>query len=165
MLLIHFIDPQYWFGYGLFFSALIVTIRTDFELMLISRAMTWGMIPVGWGLSLSKHLPLTLTESILATLFGYALLWLVAYFFYRVRKIEGMGQGDLDLLAMIGSFTGMLGVWTSLFLGALLGTMLGLTKLYLHKKSSPVIAFGPWLACGAIIYVFFQKAIQSFFFI
>ena len=62
------IDSQYQLGYGIFFSALIVTIRTDFERMLISRYMTWCMVPVAFLLCLTHRLPLTLTASIIGTI-------------------------------------------------------------------------------------------------
>jgi leader peptidase (prepilin peptidase) / N-methyltransferase len=165
MLLFYLIEPRYWLGYSIFFSALIVTIRTDIETMLISRIMTWGMIPIGLLLSYFEKLPITVTQSIAGAIFGYALLWLIAYVFYAIRKIEGMGEGDLDLLAMIGSFTGIVGVWTSLLIGASLGSLLGGALILKHKRTDIVIAFGPWLACGAIIYVFAQSYIYSFFFL
>jgi prepilin signal peptidase PulO-like enzyme (type II secretory pathway) len=152
-------NPRYWFGYTLFISALVVTIRTDFEKMLISRYLTWGLIPVGFLLSYAGLLPLTLFESIRGAVFGYGVLWAIAHIFYLVRNMEGMGEGDIDLLGMIGSFTGMIGSWTSLLLGSFLGIISCLAQMALSKRTHPEIAFGPWLAAGALIYIFFQQHI------
>lgn len=152
-----YIEPTYWPAYFLFFSALIVTIRTDSQYMLISRYMTLFMIPVGVACSYLQLLPITMTESIAGAIAGYGILWLIAHFFKKYRKKEGMGQGDLDLLAMIGSFTGLLGIWVTLFLGALFGSIIGITIAVKKKRHMVKIAFGPWLALGAIIYVFFQE--------
>lgn len=153
-----YIQPSYWIGYFLFFSALIVTIRTDAETMLISRYMTWAFIPIGFTLTLVPALPITPLESILGAIFGYGLLWVIAKGFHRLRNMEGLGQGDLDLLAMIGAFTGPLGVWVTLLIGALLGSALGLILVIKRKRRDIKFPFGPWLALGAIIYVFFQKS-------
>ncbi len=155
------IDQRYWLGYGLFISACIVTIRTDFEKMLISRLITWGLIPVAFVLSYLHRIPLTLTESVQGALFGYFVLWIIARLFYAIRNIEGMGEGDIDLLAMIGAFTGIIGAWTSLLLGSFLGIISCLIQMAISKRAHPKIAFGPWLAAGALIYIFLQEQIQD----
>lgn len=157
-----YIQPTYWLAYFLFFSALIVTIRTDAEYMLISTYMTLYLMPIGILLSIFKFLPLNPVNSILGTIAGYAVLWFIAHVFKRTRKKEGLGQGDIDLLAMIGAFTGLLGVWITLFLGALFGSIIGLTIALCKKKHDIAIPFGPWLALGAIIYVFFQEYLIAF---
>ena len=163
ILLILCIEPRYWFGYFLFFSALIVTIRTDFEKMLISRIMTWGMIPLGMILSFAHALPITVSESITGTLLGYAILWIIGRVFQAVRGIEGLGEGDMDLLAMIGAFTGPLGAWIALFIGAFLGSLVGIALALKNKRRDIKMPFGPWLAFGAIAYVFFQKVFVGLF--
>ncbi len=160
-----YIEPRYWFGDGLFFSALIVTIRTDFEKMLISRYMTWGMIPFGFGLSAVGLLPITLLQSTTGMVFGYSMLWITARIFRAVRKLEGIGEGDLDLLALIGAFTGPLGAWVALFLGSLLGSVVGVIAMMQQRRTRVKIAFGPWLAAGAIIYVFTQQFINELLFL
>ncbi len=155
-LMVLYIQPRYWFGYGVFISALLVTIRTDFEKMLISRYMTWGLIPLAFALSTFKFLPISLPESILGMVFGYAVLWIIARLFYAVRNVEGMGDGDIDLLAMIGAFTGILGAWSTLLFGSFLGVIASLVQMLISKRVRVKIAFGPWLAAGAIIYIFLQ---------
>ena len=158
------IDSQYQLGYGIFFSALIVTIRTDFERMLISRYMTWCMVPVAFALSFTDRLPLTLIESIIGTFGGYGMIWLIAYLFFKLRKIQGLGEGTLDLLAMIGAFTGLGGAWLSLFMGAFLGSIVGITILVKTKKLKAKIPFGPWLSTGAIIYVLTKSSLEQLLF-
>lgn len=155
--LIYFITSDYWFGYFLFFSALIVTIRSDFETMLISRYVTLFAIPIGWGLSLFGFLPNTILQSILGTLIGYSLLFAIAQIFYWFTKKEGMGQGDLELLAFIGAFTGPFGCWISLLLGSVIGSIFGIGTMIILKQTQNVrIPFGPFLAMGALIFVLLQ---------
>ena len=152
------INPQYWFGYFLFFSALIVTIRSDFETMLISRYVTLFAIPIGWLLSLLGLLPITVMQSVLGTALGYAILLAIARFFSWITGKEGMGQGDLELLAFIGSFTGSFGCWIALLLGSVIGSLFGIGTMIILKRTQNVrIPFGPFLAGGAMLFVLYQK--------
>lgn len=160
-LMIIYLPSRYWFGYGVFISSLLVTIRTDFEKMLISRYMTWGLIPLAFALSTFTLLPISISESILGAVFGYAVLWIIARLFYAFRNVEGMGEGDIDLLALIGSFTGILGAWSSLLFGSFLGVIASLVQMIISKRVKVKIAFGPWLSAGALIYLFFQQQIAQ----
>lgn len=139
------------FVYAFFFSALIISIRTDLETMLISRFVTLFIIPIGLGASQLGLIPLTFTESLLGAVFGYGILWLIASVFKLVTRKDGLGQGDMELLAFIGSFIGPLGVWWSLLFGSLTGALVGIVYLLITK--SRIIPFGPFLALGAISFV------------
>ena len=150
VLTLYLIEPMYWVGYGIFFSALIITIRTDLETMLIFRPVSIGFVPIGFLCSSLRLLPLTPTHSILGALFGYGTLWLIAWIFRYLRNIEGLGEGDLELLAMIGSFIGPTGAWISLFLGSVIGSIVGIVLL--RKSRNQAVPFGPWLSLGAIIF-------------
>lgn len=157
-LAIIFISPSYWLAYAIFFSALIVTIRTDAETMLISRFTTICLIPIAFTLSATHSLPITILNSIMGAIFGYGVLWFIAWLFYTLTHKEGMGEGDFELLATIGAFTGVLGAWLTLFIGSALGSLAALLIILKNKSAiSTKIPFGPWLALGAIIYVFLQK--------
>ena len=76
--------------------------------MLISRYVTLALVPIGLLLSALGLLPVSFTESFFGTLFGYGVLWFIATTFEKITGKQGMGQGDLDLLAFIGSFTGII---------------------------------------------------------
>lgn len=159
--------PHYYFlSYFIFFSALIVTIRSDFETMLISRLMTIYLAPLGMLLSINGLLPISIKESIYGALFGYLFLFIINWIFKRWRNIDGIGEGDFDLLLFIGSFTGIMGCWMSVTIGSILGSFYGLAPLLFiehdqHSESlhTTKIPFGPFLSFGAIIFVFIQKYI------
>ncbi len=69
---------------------------------------------------------------------------------------EAMGRGDLKFLAAIGAFLGWRAVLCSVFAGSLLGSVVGLTSMALGKRAwSARIPFGPYLALGALIWMFF----------
>lgn len=151
---------HYFPAYFIFFSALIVTIRSDLETMLISRLVTIFLVPLALALSITYYLPISPLESLCGILLGYLFLRCIATLFYCIAKREGIGQGDIELLAFIGSFIGPLGVWISLLCGSIIGSIVGVLYLGLTKQStSTKIPFGPFLAFGAMAYVLYQEQI------
>lgn len=159
-----YISHLYFLGYFILFSALIVTIRTDLEYMLIIPEICLYPIPLAWILSYNGLLQIDLSQSIIGTIIGYGLLWSIARLYYLVTKKQGLGEGDFDLMALIGAFTGVEGVFSALFLASWTGTIVGTIYLLLYKQSKECrIPFAPFLSFGAIIYVFLQKSIHAWF--
>jgi leader peptidase (prepilin peptidase)/N-methyltransferase len=133
-------------------SALIITIRTDGEHFLIARFCSIGLVP--WAIILSVYGLgiVTPLEGASGAIIGFFVLSLMNRIFYVLRGYEGLGEGDVELMAGIGSFLGPYGVWMTLLLGSLFGTLysavLGLCGSYycLGKHKLP---FGLFLALGA----------------
>ncbi len=96
------------------------------------------------------------------SLFGYLLLWGVAQIFYFLTKKEGLGLGDAELLAFIGSYTGIAGCWIALMVGSITGSLGGI--IHLLTTRSKKIPFGPFLAFGAMSYVLLQPLLLRIFF-
>lgn len=140
----------------------MVTVRTDLEQMLISRYVTFLLIPAGWILSAIDWLPISLYESVVGSILGYAILYIIAVTFERVTKRQGMGQGDLELLAFIGAFIGPAGCAMTLFIASTIGALFGIFYIAIFKQNkTTMIAFGPFLALGAMIYVLFENSLFS----
>lgn len=156
--LLLFVPLHYLCGYFLFFSALIISIRTDLDQMLLSRYVTLFFIPIGLMLSALGLIPLTLCQSFFGALVGYGLLYSISRIFYALTKKEGLGDGDAELLAMIGSFTGIYGCWITLLLASVFGSVIGMLYLALTKQTTKHtrIPFGPFLAIAAIAFVLSQ---------
>ena len=151
------------FSYFIFFSALIVATRTDLEAMVIPQLFSLWLVPAGIIFSALHFTKITVLESLLGTTLGYGVLWIVAKVFKLVTKKDGLGQGDMELLAMIGSFLGPIGIWFALTIGSIAGLLIGGTYLLITKKLKTTrIPFGPFLALGAIIYFFYEKTILMF---
>lgn len=166
--LLWILQPHLYFpAYALFFSGLIVTIRTDLEHMLIPRLCTWGLIPFGILASSLGFLPLSDLQSVLGMIFGYALLWLVAKIFVLSTKREGLGLGDVELLSCIGAFTGIIGAWLSLVVASCVALVVGIIYALATKQTASLrylkIPFGPFLAIGAIMYVFASSYLEKIF--
>ncbi len=159
-------SPYFW-SYALFFSGLIVTIRTDLEYMLILRACTWGLMPLGLALSSMRWLPITGLESMSGMVFGYTVLWVVAKLFIQRTRREGLGQGDIELLSCVGAFTGVTGAWLALvvgsFAGLLAAVLYGLITKQMNSLRYIKIPFGPFLALGAIAYVLAGRYLERIF--
>jgi leader peptidase (prepilin peptidase) / N-methyltransferase len=87
-------------------------------------------------------------------------LWAINKIFHYWRGIDGMGEGDFDLLLFIGSFTGVIGCWFSVTLASILGSVVGLIYMVEtnngtdHSFHTSKIPFGPFLAGGALLFVF-----------
>ncbi len=162
---------HYFFAYFIFFSALIVTIRSDIETMLILRYATIYLVPLGFIFSAYNILPLSLVESIVGALFGYLFLFTINTLFKIIRKKDGLGDGDYDLLLFIGSFTGITGCWTSITLGSIIGSLYGISFIlysnHYHQETTSLtntkIPFGPFLALGAIIFVLYEDIFFNIF--
>lgn len=155
------IQPYYGLSYFLFFSALIITIRTDLEHMLISRFVTVFLLPSAFLLSSLDFLPITVMQSLLGAFSGYLFLYLINKIFFACTKKVGLGQGDGELLAFIGAFLGFTGWWITILVGSFLGSLFGITYIAITKQYLSVkIPFGPFLAFGAMAYVLFEQQLR-----
>jgi leader peptidase (prepilin peptidase) / N-methyltransferase len=134
--------------YALMTSTLLVVALIDFDHKIIPNAITLPGIAIGLGLSLWA-LPITPVASLLGLLVGGTLFYLIA-----VVSKGGMGGGDIKLIAMIGTFLGWQGALFTIFSGALLGSLVGVTLMLLGKKGrKDKVPFGPFLSCGAILFM------------
>lgn len=152
-------------GYTIFFSFLGVTLFTDAWVMLISRHVTLYTVPIALSLCIMRLLPISFGESLFGALFGYTLLKTVAHFARKYYQQEALGQGDVDLLCMIGAFTGWQGCWFTLFIGSILGSLFGLlwhAKDRFATLRHQQIPLGTFLAMGSMLYVIFAQYIYKF---
>jgi leader peptidase (prepilin peptidase)/N-methyltransferase len=105
-----------------------------------------------------------LWSSLIGLLTGGGVLWLLAVGYQLLAKKEGMGGGDIKLLAMIGAFLGWPGVLVTLLLGSFLGTLAGLVLILIWKKNRTyAVPFGPFLSLGAIIHLFFGPLLLNWY--
>lgn len=153
---------EYHLALLVFCSALIVSIRTDLEALVIPQLFSLWLVPVWACAAFFEKISISFEMSLAGAILGYGVLWLVGNIFFRVTGKNGLGVGDMELLAMIGAFSGPIGAWISLMLGSISGTIVGGFYLFIAKKSkSTQIPFGPFLAFGAFVYVFFKQQIVN----
>ncbi len=103
-------------------------------------------------------------DSLLGVFIGGGLLYAVAVLFYWVTRKEGMGGGDIKLLAMIGAFLGWSSTVFTIMVSSLIGSIVGVTLMLAKGADSKyAIPFGPFLSMGAVIYLFFGRELISLY--
>jgi len=101
---------------------------------------------------------IALTASLLGAVVGGGLLWGVAEAYLRLRGIEGMGFGDVKMMAMVGSFLGAPQALLTIMLGSLLGSVIGLIFIrFANKTREYELPFGTFLSFAAIIAVLYGE--------
>ena len=142
---------------ALFCSAMVVITFIDLEHQIIPDVISLPGIVVGFVVSF--FIPqLGWRNSLAGVVVGGGLLLLVAYGYELLTKKEGMGGGDVKLLAMMGAFFGWKAVLFIIFAASLIGSVIGISVMVAQKKDGKLaIPFGPFLASGAILYIFFGR--------
>jgi leader peptidase (prepilin peptidase)/N-methyltransferase len=109
-------------------------------------------------------LPLALTDAILGLLLGGGILWGLAVASPYLFGKEGMGGGDIKLLAMIGAFLGWKSTVLTIMIGALAGAVVGIALILLNiMRRDQYLPFGPFLVLGALISMFFQQELFAWY--
>ena len=147
----------------LFCSALVAITFIDLEHQIIPDVISLPGIAIGFAASFI--LPwLGWKSSLIGILAGGGSLLIIAYGYELVTKKEGMGGGDIKLLAMMGAFLGWRSIPFILFASSLIGSLVGISVMLAQKKDSKLaIPFGPFLASGAILYIFFGRQIITWY--
>jgi len=150
--------------YYLFFAALLIVTFIDIDHRIIPNVITLPGIPICFAASFA--LPtITYREALLGILIGGGSLFLVAWIYSLITKKEGMGGGDIKLLAMMGAIVGWQGVLFTIFLASLVGTLAGLAAMLQSRKGMKLaVPFGPFLSIGSITYIFFGTPLIDWYF-
>lgn len=149
--------------YFVFIGALIVITFIDLSHCIIPDVITLPGIVVFF--CATFFLPAISYKNALAgLLLGGGLLWAIAWGYHLITGKEGMGGGDIKLLAMIGALTGVVGVCFTVFVSSAVGTLAGLiTMLFTRQGLKLAIPFGPFLAIGAAGYIFYGPQLISWY--
>lgn len=140
-----------------FCSALVTITFIDIDHQIIPDEISLPGIVIGFLCSLVLPYPGWLS-SLLGILLGGGSLLLVAYGYHFLTGKDGMGGGDIKLLAMMGAFLGWKAVPFIIFSSSLVGSVVGISLMYLYRKDSKLaIPFGPYLAAGALLYIFYGE--------
>ncbi len=180
---------EFWFGgetllLMIFCSSLIVITFIDFDFQIIPDIITLPGIILGVSIApffmsaLSEPLPFHLgrlmphawphlvsfLNSVIGMLCGALPLLTMGWIWERLRHVEAMGGGDVKLMGMVGAFLGWKGAFLTIFLGSLVGSIVGvLLIIFKRHKMDRVIPFGPFLAAGAVVTAFYGPDIISWY--
>ena len=141
----------------IFTCTLIVITFIDIDHQIIPDVITLPGIPIFF-LSAIFVMNIRPLDSLLGIFIGGGCLYLVAAGYELLRKTEGMGGGDIKLLAMLGGFFGWQSLWFILLVGSLIGAAAGISiMIFKGKDMKYAVPFGPFLSMAAVAYIFFGK--------
>jgi leader peptidase (prepilin peptidase) / N-methyltransferase len=134
----------------LFACAMVVLFAIDLEHQLLPNAITLPGIVVG--LIASSVLPPGIIDALIGVIVGGGVLWLIGEAYFRYSGHEGMGGGDVKMLAMIGAFLGWKLVLVTLVLSSVVGSSIGVIVIAVRKGGMKyALPYGTFLALGALV--------------
>ena len=171
---ISFVSIYYFFGLTL--AALLLSILSvffiiiffiDLKHFIIPNELTFPLMIIGFFKSFDPNLNQTIfpnyINSLIGGVFGYLIIWLIIFFYKKVRKKEGMGLGDAKLLAVVGFWFGWFSIPFTIFMSSVVALIFVLPSLInKSRKMSSQIPFGPYIIIAAIFYVSFSNQIKNF---
>jgi leader peptidase (prepilin peptidase)/N-methyltransferase len=147
----------------LFLSGLIVVSFIDLDLQIIPNAITLPGIPLGLIAGIVVGEPPFL-DRLVGTLAGAGFLYLVLFYGGALYGQDAMGEGDLNLIALIGAFLGWRSVVVTVLVACLTGSVIGLALIGLGRLTRRQhIPFGPFLALGAVVALFWGERLIGWY--
>ncbi|MGC8900317.1 MAG: prepilin peptidase [bacterium] len=138
-------------------AGLIAITFIDLDHRIIPNAISYPGIVIGFVSSffISTNNPI---NSIIGIFAGSGILFLTAFIYRAVTGVEGMGMGDVKLMAMIGAFLGWQASLFTIVISALVGSIVGVVLIvFMGKGRRYAIPYGPFISASAVIYLFYGK--------
>lgn len=180
------IPARFWLsliGDLVFISFIIPLVFIDYRYKLLPDALTYpGLLillvmrliaPDQWLLAHTQKLfglagkpdwIVALVGSLLGAIVGGGSLWLVREAYYRLRRVEGMGQGDIKMMAMVGAYLGWQLTLLTIFTGSLLGSVIGIMLIARNRGSMKTeLPFGVFLGPAALFALFLGQKLITWY--
>jgi len=146
----------------LFVCILIALFGIDLEHQILPNSITLPGIAIG--LLLSLIAPPGWQAALLGALLGAGILYGIAWAYYLWRREEGMGMGDVKMLAMIGAFLGWKAVLVTLVLSSFSGAIIGVILMSAQRGGMKfALPFGTFLSIGALIAMFAGEPLVAWY--
>jgi len=156
----HFGLTLHFFASALFTSALIVLAFIDYRHKILPDHIVFPGIALGLVYAFVRRDGLRMGDALLGALAGAGFLLLVYGAYYLVRKKEGMGLGDVTMMAMIGIFLGWLPALLTIILASLAGVLTGIVIIIVRKRDMQfLLPFGTFLAPAAFVSLVWGNAL------
>jgi leader peptidase (prepilin peptidase)/N-methyltransferase len=108
-------------------------------------------------------LPIRPLDSIIGAAAGAGLILIIALLYKGIRKVDGMGGGDVKFMAMIGAFLGWQLIFPVLFIASFMGSVYGLLLVRSGGNGKTAVAFGSFLAPSAAVVFFFGNLLLDLY--
>jgi leader peptidase (prepilin peptidase)/N-methyltransferase len=142
---------------------LVAATFTDFETHLIPDAFTLPGIGLGLLFQLYPS-PAGILDGIAGVVLAGGLFYLIAWLSPKVFGREGMGGGDIKLVAMMGAFLGWKLVLVAIYFGVMTGGVCAILLLVARQRQlGQYLAFGPFLALGGIAAAFWGRPVLAWY--
>ncbi|MGH9218295.1 MAG: prepilin peptidase, partial [Vicinamibacterales bacterium] len=116
------------------------------------------------GLLLSVIAPPGLRDALIGVALGAGILYAIAWAYYWWRREEGLGMGDVKMLAMIGAFLGWKAVLVTLVLSSFAGALIGVALIAAQRGGMKLaLPFGTFLALGAVVAMFAGEPLVNWY--
>ncbi|ADR18221.1 prepilin peptidase [Calditerrivibrio nitroreducens] len=135
--------------------------KDQFECGVIPSVILYAGIILG--LILSFFNGFGIVNSILGGVIGFISLFIPAIVYKILKGREGMGDGDMYLMAMSGTFLGVKAILPILILSSFVGAVIGIVIIKVLKDNSFPIPFGPFIALGSIVYLFYGEELINLY--
>ena len=146
----------------IFTAVLIVITFIDLDHQIIPDLLTLPGIPIFFLLAVFV-VGVPWMDAAIGLLIGGGVLFAIALGYEVITKREGMGGGDIKLLAMIGGFLGWKSLIFVLLFSSLLGAVIGIALVLIKKEDMKyAVPFGPFLSAAAVAYLFWGDAFMQF---
>ncbi len=142
-----------------FFSMLLILSVIDWKTFTLPDIINYTGIAFGIGSSFIRE-GFSIYESLLGLFVGFSLPFLIYLYYVKVRKMEGLGFGDVKLLSFIGATSGIYGVFYAVSLGSVAGLLYALPFIVKYRNLQFVVPFGPFLSLGCFLGLFFDEYFQ-----
>lgn len=155
------VSLEFGFGIVLIFGLLALTF-IDIDTLLLPDQITLPLLWLGLFCNLFNIFT-SLQNAILGALCGYFFFFLMSFLMLKIRKVEGLGGGDLKLVALLGAWLGCQLLPVIIFIASLTGSLFGFYYILRYKKHMTVqLPFGPFLAIGGLITLFYRESLLHY---
>ncbi len=135
-----------------FVSILVAVTFIDLEHRIIPDELSVGGLVLGL-MTVPLHPELGWMQALMGAAIGFGIFFFFAWLYERMTQRIGLGGGDVKLLAMIGAFVGIEGVFTTILISSVVGSVVGLVYGYLQSQKQLLrtsVPYGPFLVLGAL---------------
>jgi leader peptidase (prepilin peptidase)/N-methyltransferase len=179
---VHYLGPTLAaLKFCVFGAILIALVFSDLEERILPDEFTLGgaalgvifaaFVPLNGGLlrliflSSNNGRLLSVADALFAALFCAGALWGVGALYQKLRHREGLGLGDVKMIAMVGAFLGVQGALLTLIAGSLLGAIIGLAYIWFTGKDASTyeLPFGTFLGAAALAVGFFGEMVFNWY--
>lgn len=150
--------------FSIFLSSLVVIFFTDLNEYLILDIFTLPLSVIGFILSalILNPFNVMVADSFAGLIIGFSVFYLIRWFFYKYKKIEGMGLGDAKLMMMIGAWLGLKSILFVMFFSSVTALIVAIPLTIIKKDKRYPIPYGCFITLAAYLYILIGDTLYKF---